>query len=533
MASLRNFNNNGKSGKTSFKNPALRKLSGRGYDYMDSVIKNSEAIGSVENKIGWQENNDLLRFGYNFDNFDQLYDFSYSDVYSKKNIPFFDQNYPSKLEQLKKYAVQDEIEMILDTLTDELMVYDTEKYFAKIKWEVDPDIKKPIAQTIEETLQDNYKRVYNLLGFRNENTAWHYVKKFLIEGFLSFEIIWDDSSTNIIGFKELDAVTLTPKIYKDGTRGWVQFPLDPVKKRELTDSQVIFISFSAINGEDRISYTERLIRAFNLLRIMEQSRIIWAVVNSSYRTKFIIPVGGKSKTMAKQTIGSLMQSYRENIDFDNDSGELRVNGKSMLPFSKEYWIPESNSGTPQIENIGNDGPDLSDTESLKYFINKLIQVSKIPKNRFYKDETPTWEGSAESYTREEIYFSRFLDRMRAKLEEIVLKPTLLQTKRDIPELADDRLFDQSVTMNWVAYDIFEKLKEYELLEKQLNVIQTARESLMSMKADGTEEHFFSQTFLVKKILDMSTNDLKTNLKMREAEEQNNEASVLGDEEEEF
>ena len=100
---------------------------------------------------------------------------------------------------------------------------------------------------------------------------------------------------------------------------------------------------------------------------MEHTRIIWATVNASSKTKFIIPVGGKSKTRAKQSLGVLMNSYREQIDFDTKSGELKVNGKAMMPFNKEYWLPESDSGTPVIENIDSQGPDLSDTDTIKYF----------------------------------------------------------------------------------------------------------------------------------------------------------------------
>ncbi len=502
----------------SFRNTQLRKLSGRGYDFKDSVISNSEAIGSIENEIGWEENNNMLRYGYD-NNLDQLYDFSYSDVYSKKNIPFFDQKYVPKVKQLRKYALQDEIEMILDTLTDEIVVYNTDRYFANIEFESDPNMKEEFSEIIKDNLNDNFKKIYNLFGFKNENTAWHFIKKFLVDGYLAYEIIWDNSKTNIIGFKELDAVSLTPKIYEDGTRGWVQYPLDQVKKRELTDSQVIFLSYSAINNENRVSYTERLVRSFNLLRIMEQSRIIWAVVNSSYKTKFIIPVGGKSKTMARQTLNSLMQSYRENVEFDNDSGELNINGKAMMPFTKEIWIPEGDQGTPQIENIGNDGPDLSDTEGLKYFIDKLIQVSKIPRNRFMKDESPTWESSPESYTREEIYFGRFIDRLRGKIQEVLLHPVVLQTKRDIKELADDPLFSSKVNLSWSRYDVFEKQKETELLQQELDLISSAKDSLIDYDAEGNEVRFFSSEFLIRKYLtSMTESDLKLNQQLKEKED---------------
>ena len=526
--------NNPNVNNKTFRNNALRKLSGRGYDFKDSVIANSEAIGSIENEIGWEDNNNMLRYGYDQNNIDQLYDFSYSDIYSKKNIPFFDQNYPAKIKQLRRYALQDEIEMILDTLTDEIVVYNTDRYFAQVDFEADPNMKDEYAEIIRENLAENYKKIYNLFGFKNENTAWHFVKKFLVDGYLAYEIIWDNSKTNIIGFKEIDPTSLTPKIYEDGTRGWVQYPLDQVKKRELSDAQVVFLSYSAINNENRVSYTERLIRSFNLLRIMEQSRIIWAVVNSSYKTKFVIPVGGKSKQMAKQTLGSLMQSYRENVDFDTESGELKINGKAMMPFSKEYWVPEGDSGTPQIENIGNDGPDLSDTESLKYFVDKLIQVSKVPRNRFFKEDSPTWESSAESYTREEIYFSRFIDRLRGKIQEILLRPTVLQTKRDIKELADDPMFESRVNLNWAKYDVFEQLKETELLQRELDLISSAKDSLIDYDAEGNEVRFFSSEFLVRKYLtSLSESDLKLNRKLKAKEDKAMEDALPDDEDVDF
>jgi len=520
-----------KGGGSSFNSPSLRTLAGRGFDYKDSVILNSEAIGSLENELGWQQNNALLRYGQDNVELNDLYNFAAADIYSKKNIPFFDQDYHVKRDQLRKYSLQDEIEQILDILVDELIVYDTKKYFASIKWEEDLNIKKTERALIRETLASNFKKMYRMFGFKNENTAWHYGKKYSVDGYLSFEIIWDKSKKNIIGFKELDPVSLTPKVFKDGTRGWVQYDNDPIKSRELNDSQIIFISYSAINNEGRVSYCERLVRSFNLLRIMEQSRIIWSVVNSSYKTKFIIPVAGKSKNIAKQTVANLMQAYRENINFDTESGELEVNGKPMLPFNKEYWVPEGDSGTPQIETIGGEGPDLSDTAQLEYFRDKLISVSKLPKNRFMKDESPTFESSPEGYTREEIYFERFLSRIRAQFQEILVKPTLLQTKMDIEALKDDERFDGDVYLEWSKYDVFEEIKEMEMFQKRINVISSAKDSLIDYDEEGNEVRYFSNEFLVKKYLKMTEDEIKLNesLKKKEDDEINNSSGATGDE----
>ena len=53
MASIyKNMKTIKSEGGSSFNSPRLRTLAGRGFDYKDSVILNSEAIGSLENEDG-------------------------------------------------------------------------------------------------------------------------------------------------------------------------------------------------------------------------------------------------------------------------------------------------------------------------------------------------------------------------------------------------------------------------------------------------------------------------------------------------
>ena len=81
-----------------------------------------------------------------------------------------------------------------------------------------------------------------------------------------------------------------------------------------------------------------------------------------------------------------MNSYKEIVDFDWDSGEIYTNGRPMLQFYKDIFMASEGGETPQIQNIGNDGPEISDTETLKYFRDKLRQASKIPASRFEKEQ---------------------------------------------------------------------------------------------------------------------------------------------------
>ena len=100
--------------------------------------------------------------------------------------------------------------------------------------------------------------------------------------------------------------------------------------------------------------------------------------------------------------------------FDWESATLATDGKPMLQFSKEYWLPSKDGETPEIETLGGEGPDLSDTEALKYFSDKLKHVSKIPYSRFlYEDGGGDFNLAADGMIRDEIKFGKFIKRLRS------------------------------------------------------------------------------------------------------------------------
>jgi hypothetical protein len=295
----------------------LKRLSSFGMYYDDLVLRQSQAIGPAEDQFGYGQMNVM-----GIDN-DDIYGafaaLSMADTNMRKNIPFFDMNYKTKRDELRQFSMYDEIEDILDILCDEAVVYDEKNFIAN------PSIiGMEISEEVNNYLNKAFRQIYQYFGFAQDQSAWFYFRKWLVDGYLAFEIIYNPEQSEIIGFKEIDPITLVPAYNKeDGKKVWIQFKDDPIKERKLYDAQIIYISYSSITTASRVSYVERLIRAFNLLRVMEHTRVIWAVTNASYRMKFIIPVGGKSKTRAKQSLAQLMNNYKEVVDFDWDSGMLK------------------------------------------------------------------------------------------------------------------------------------------------------------------------------------------------------------------
>lgn len=486
-------------------------LSRLGMEYDDKVIDNMRAIPADKGLLSDEDKQ------ANQDLFGQM--MSSWKTKSDKDKNFYEKNYQVKRETLRQLALQPELESILDTFCNEAIVYDSNfVYFAEPFIDDNDliDFKSDIRSKITDSVSASFRRFYKMLDWRTR--AWDDFKRFLIEGLLAWEIVYDslDKPTKIIGLVPLDPCTLTKK-FKNNKTYWVQYAGVNNRERKLLDSQVIYIQFQDTQSIDRISYLERLIRPFNIYRIIEQALIVWVVTNSSYKTKFTIPVKGMGKVRGTQTLNSAMNRYREDIKFISESGELTINGQAQLPFNKEYWMPESESGTPEIETLGGDGPDLNDTDTLTFFKNQLYKMSKIPLSRFDADSGTTWMGSEPTdYLRDEINFGRYVARLRNIFAQIILKPISIQLCLDMPEFQNNRPFLQCIQLHFKSYNVFEEMMEIELNQKRVEYIQNLKE-MVDYDADGNEVSWFSSKFLVQKFLHMSDQDIKLNKKYKQEE----------------
>lgn len=498
-----------------------------GMDYEDKVIDNMRAIPADKNFIPKQDQ--LI----NQDLFTQLS--SNWKVKSNADKNFYEKDYATKREALRKLAVQPELEDILDTMANEAIVYDGDLvYFAEpfIEQQEINMLKKDVQDKINETMNTYFRKFYKMLNWKYR--AWDDFKRFLIEGVLSWEIVYDnlEKPTQIIGLVPVDPATLTRK-FDNNKWYWIQFKGMQGKERKLLDSQIVYIEFQDTKSINRISYLERLIRPFNIYRIIEQAQIIWTVTNASFKTKFTIPVKGMNKTNGMQTLNSAMNRYKEDIKFLTESGELTVNGQVNLPFNKEYWFPENDAGSPNIETIGGDGPDLNDNDQLKFFKNQLYKISKIPLNRFDQESGETWFGAdASSTARTEIDFGRYVTRLRNVFSQIMIKPLQLQLALTIPELQDNKSILEAISLQYKSYNLFEEMLDIELMNKRVEFIQTMKESMIDMDKEGNEIKFFSSEFLVQKYLKLSDQDLTLNnkLKQQEIEDLNLAGSEGGEDE---
>ena len=504
-------------------------LSRWGMDYDDDIIKNMRGIPADKN---------LLPKPFQLENQDLFTQLSSNwKVKSNADKNFFEKDFAMKRTALRNLAVQPELEDILDTMSNECIVYDSNYvYFAEpyIDQTDLNDYVKEVQDKITNSMSKTYNKLYRMLKWRTN--AWDDFKRFLVEGILSWEIVYDslEKPTKIIGMVPIDPATLTKK-YENGKWYWIQYKGIQGKERKILDSQVVYISYQETNVIQRLSYLERLVRPFNIYRIIEQAQIIWTVTNAQYKMKFTIPTKNMNRVLAQQTLMSAMNRYKEDIKFVAETGELTINGQVNMPFNKEYWMPDNENGTPEIETIGGDGPELNDNDQLKFFKNMLYKVSKIPLSRFDQESGETWFGTdAASTARTEIDFGRFVTRLRNNFSQIILKPLQIQLCLDIPELQDNLEFLECIQLHYKSYNLFEEMMEMDLMQKRVEFIQTMKDGLVDMDKEGNEIKFWSSEFLVKKYLHLSDADLALNKKMKEEEiKELNLAGGEGEDEDSF
>jgi hypothetical protein len=495
----------------------LSNLSKFGSRYEDLLLKNSKAIGFIESQLaarsGGRDSSDLLQFSR-----------AIADTTSQlrtKAIAFFQLDYAVKRERLRDIASNGEIEFVLETITDDMIVFNEENRFChandltgKIQYRgKNKDERLNYQDRIIDKYTSNFEELYTTWGFGEGITAWQFAYQFLIEGHLSFEIIYDDPNKpkKIIGFKELDPASIAPQLSKDSAGKlflqWTQYDPQTGGTRVLADSQVIYISYANHFKTKRISFVERLIRSFNLLRIIEHSKVIWHVMNAPIRLQTSVPTGSKSFQKSQEDVREFMNLLKEDVFFNGDTGELTVDGKPNILFYKNYVTPINDQNQSiKIEPLSYPGPNLSSSELLGYFTKKLKMDSKIPYSR--------WEGqsgmgaftlNAEGISREEVRYQKFIRRLRSAYSELLTKPLYIQMCLDFPELKEDFRFNNAIGINYHNDNVFEEIKQNELEAKRIASF-TAKKGIL--KDDGTP--YFSTEYLIRKELRLSEDEIESN-----------------------
>lgn len=491
----------------------VRRMSSFGMYYDDLIIQRRQALGETETSGGAGSSalGHSVMGGYGSSQWDQrlLAAMAMQDIGGLKALAMYDANYVSKRDFLRSFSLNQEIVEIVDTIADEAIVYDDKNWFCYpdtqgLELFLADDKKEEIIESIHE----EFRKLYVKFGFNNSTKAWNLFKAYLIDGFLAFEIVHDEEGENVIALNKLDPSTLelSTSIGDDGEEYivWIQKTGQNSEPRIIYDSSIVYIAYAQNLTMDMVSYVERLVRPLNLLRLIENSKVMWHIMYAQFRMKMKIPIGGNSPQKAKQELAEILNYYKEEIFFNDADGTLTINGRPSIPFFKHFMFPVKNGESPDVEIIGGQGVDLSNTDFLKYFENKLRRASKIPMSRF-ADGGSNFTTAAEGIQRDEIRFANFINRLRSGFQEIMLKPLVLQMIMKHPEFEGDHLFRASIGITYNKDNSFETQRKVEVMEKRI----TAINRLLEIKKVNTDSYFDTE-FAMEQFMNLTREELEEN-----------------------
>lgn len=244
------------------------------------------------------------------------------------------------------------------------------------------------------------------------------------------------------------------------------------------------------NKGSTLSYLHKAIKALNQLRMIEDSLVIYRLSRAPERRIFYIDVGNLPKVKAEQYLRDVMMRYRNKLVYDANTGEIR-DDKKYMSMLEDFWLPRREGGRGTEITTLPGGQNLGEITDIKYFQEKLYRSLNVPSSRI-GGEGGFNLGRSSEILRDEVKFSKFVGRLRKRFANLfndMLKTQLLLKNIITPE--DWEIMSEHIQYNFLYDNHFAELKESELLNERLNMVQVAEPYV---------GRYFSQDYVRRKIL---------------------------------
>ena len=257
-----------------------------------------------------------------------------------------------------------------------------------------------------------------------------------------------------------------------------------------------------------LSYLHKAIKPVNQLRMIEDSVVIYRISRAPERRIFYIDVGNLPKIKAEQYLKDVMNRYRNKLVYDASTGEIR-DDRSYMSMLEDVGVPRREGGRGTEITTLPGGSNLGEIDDIKYFQNKLYRALNVPVSRM-EAETNFSLGRSNEITRDEVKFTKFIQRLRKKFTPLftdVLKTQLIL--KGVITLEDWSNMKEHIQYDFMQDGHYAELKRAEILKEQLDSLQTIESYV------GT---FFSKRWVQKNVLRMTDLEIEDMQKEIEKEE---------------
>ncbi|MCK9416598.1 portal protein [Candidatus Dojkabacteria bacterium] len=413
------------------------------------------------------------------------------------------------------FAENNEIKKAIGIMANETVVIDSNasKYpvYPVINiTQIDED-KKQVAQAIQEYLDKIfYPKLFQFYNFKDDGLI-ETIEEYYTTGKLAFEIIYDNlkSPKDIVGIIPIDPSTLQ-KFKKDDYVFYVQKPtFDAGKERILHENQIILIEYNKFDF-GYVSYADKLRRSFNIMRSMQTSKILWFAAKSQVRMHIKLAMGDVGRPEAIQKLTEAKNQYINKFVF-TDEGTVLFNGKPNNSGYREFFTAETSaSGTPEMEEVNTNGPDLTEVDSLQFWEKNYWKDTEIPYDRIDPNSSDTWGFTdVNSLRKIEINFGKLINKNRKLLNQMFLKAIIIQLTLKEVEIGIDLNLLDSIRMEWIAFNEYDKMAELEILAKKIEIATNLASFGELEDANGVARKAIPLSFIIKNYIDFTPEQLES------------------------
>ena len=412
----------------------------------------------------------------------------------------------------REIALHPECDMAIEDIVNEAIVANELKDAVRVNV-----IDLPYGKEVRKKIEDEFQEVLRLMNF---NTKGHDIfRRWYVDGRVYYQKVIDRESPKK-GITELKYID--PRKIKKIREVRKKRPDTPnpssLNSLAVVDEYVEYflynerglsgttgqsgikiapdtIAFCASGMIDQnknmvLSYLHKAIKPVNQLRMIEDSAVIYRIARAPERRIFKIDVGNLPKVKAEQYLRDVMARYRNKLVYDANTGEIR-DDRNYMSMLEDFWLPSREGGRGTDITTLPGGQNLGEISDIEYFRAKLYRSLNVPTSRLEASQGFNL-GRASEITRDELKFTKFVQRLRKKFTELFndILRTQLVLKGIIAE-EDWYNIRDTLQYDFLQDGHFAELKHTELMRERLALANEMRDYIGK---------FFSVEYVRKNIL---------------------------------
>lgn len=460
----------------------------------------------------------------------------------------------TEAELVQKYRgmiQQPEVEQAIDDIVNEAITVSDDQ---KVVECVTDDLE--LSENIKKRIREEFDIVLKLLDFSNQ--GYDIFQKWYVDGRLNYHVMIDEANPKkgiqelryidprkLRKIREYEAEKAQTKgnlgqmkkikneyyIYND--KGFNNMGLTPqtmaptntnMTGLRIAKDSIVYCNSGVLNESNSLvlSHLHKAYKPLNQLRMMEDAVVIYRISRAPERRIFYIDVGNLPKMKAEQYLRDMMAKHKNRLIYDMTTGEVKDDRRHMS-MTDDFWLPRREGGKGTEITTLPGGQNLGEMEDILYFQKRLFKSLKVPLSRM-ETENGFSLGRASEISRDEVKFSKFIQRLRARFsilfdkcleKQLILKGVI--SPEEWPEI------QQNLRYNFMQDNHFEELKMSEVLQSRLQLLR---------EVDEYTGRYYSKEWVRKNVLYMTEDEIENIKKQIEKEKKEepdeDEGSGIGD-----